>query len=298
MDFINIDFHIHSCLSPCGSLEMGPFNLINKLNQFNIKLASITDHNTIINFPSYFINGLKNQILFLPGIEVQTMEEVHLVIIFPTYIEAKIFYDSYLKDKINIIKANYEIFGDQPIIDENENIISEEENLLIQSLNISFNNICKILENEGYIYFPSHFFSDSFSVISQLGFLPSDLNIKLIEISNTKDIEKLREDYILNNKNINIITNSDAHYLNDIGRKYFKIKNKELSELFLNFNIEYNKYLINEKIDYFSIINSNIYFKFPQLRDNIIVIYNKIKEILYSDNNFFIQNVENIFSAI
>lgn len=313
---IRVDFHIHSCLSPCGSLEMGTSNIIKKLKENNIKIASITDHNTINNFPAFFINGLKNDILFFPGIELQTIEEVHIVIIFPTFIEARNFFNKHLKDKINNIKANYEIFGDQPVIDENENILYEEEILLIQSLNISFDQIVKLAQNEDLIYFPSHIFADSFSLISQLGFFPPELKIKLVEISAKTDSHKLENFYKLLNNKANYITNSDSHYPNEIGKKYFIIKNNEVYKIFNNLisitNTHLNKYkninkenfeshekpfniLDKRHINYQDIFNLEFYNNYPEIYENILFLYYKIKKILYDDFENFILNIENFF---
>jgi len=281
-----MDFHIHSCLSPCGSLEMGPKNVINSLKKNNISISSITDHNSIFNFPSFFINGIKNKILFFPGIEIQTLEEIHIIVIFPTFLEAINFYKK-IEQFINNIKADYDIFGDQPIVDEEENIIKEEEKLLIQSINLSIDDIVKEANKLNLIYFPAHIFDDSFSIISQIGFIPDNIEIPIIEISQKNQIEKI--DKI--KKNFSIITNSDAHYLNQIGKKYFSIKNNTQLDYLINSFYDISSNLKNEKIFYQEIFDLSFYKKNNNLKEKIKEIYLEIKNTIIN----YPQNIENIF---
>jgi|YNPMSStandDraft_1061717.scaffolds.fasta_scaffold06205_4 hypothetical protein len=281
-----MDFHIHSCLSPCGSLEMGPKNVINSLKKNNISISSITDHNSIFNFPSFFINGIKNKILFFPGIEIQTLEEIHIIVIFPTFLEAINFYKK-IEQFINNIKADYDIFGDQPIVDEEENIIKEEEKLLIQSINLSIDDIVKEANKLNLIYFPAHIFDDSFSIISQIGFIPDNIEIPIIEISQKNQIEKI--DKI--KKKFSIITNSDAHYLNQIGKKYFSIKNNTQLDYLINSFYDISSNLKNEKIFYQEIFDLSFYKKNNNLKEKIKEIYLEIKNTIIN----YPQNIENIF---
>ena len=281
-----MDFHIHSCLSPCGSLEMGPKNVINSLKKNNISISSITDHNSIFNFPSFFINGIKNKILFFPGIEIQTLEEIHIIVIFPTFLEAINFYKK-IEQFINNIKADYDIFGDQPIVDEEENIIKEEEKLIIQSINLSIDDIVKEANKLNLIYFPAHIFDDSFSIISQIGFIPDNIEIPIIEISQKNQIEKI--DKI--KKKFSIITNSDAHYLNQIGKKYFSIKNNTQLDYLINSFYDISSNLKNEKIFYQEIFDLSFYKKNNNLKEKIKEIYLEIKNTIIN----YPQNIENIF---
>ena len=281
-----MDFHIHSCLSPCGSLEMGPKNVINSLKKNNISISSITDHNSIFNFPSFFINGIKNKILFFPGIEIKTLEEIHIIVIFPTFLEAINFYKK-IEQFINNIKADYDIFGDQPIVDEEENIIKEEEKLLIQSINLSIDDIVKEANKLNLIYFPAHIFDDSFSIISQIGFIPDNIEIPIIEISQKNQIEKI--DKI--KKKFSIITNSDAHYLNQIGKKYFSIKNNTQLDYLINSFYDISSNLKNEKIFYQEIFDLSFYKKNNNLKEKIKEIYLEIKNTIIN----YPQNIENIF---
>ena len=41
---IYYDFHIHSCLSPCGDSEMTPNNLVNMAQLAGLSAIALTDH--------------------------------------------------------------------------------------------------------------------------------------------------------------------------------------------------------------------------------------------------------------
>src|SRR5574344_116510 len=79
---IKADLHIHSCLSPCGSLQMSPKKIVEVLKANDIRLAAITDHNSSLNCPSFASLCKKEGIQALFGMEVQTAEEIHVLALF------------------------------------------------------------------------------------------------------------------------------------------------------------------------------------------------------------------------
>ncbi len=270
---IKADFHIHTCHSACGSLYMSPKNVINCLLKNNIKIAAISDHNSIKNIDSYINLGNKNGICIFPAMEIQTEEEIHCVVIFPDFSIAKL-WQNWIDQVLPKVPLNPEIFGDQPIIDEDENIIELAENLLSISLPISFTQLEKKAFNDNLIFFPAHINDSSYSLISQLGFIPDDHLFKISEISKKTDLNEFSTIY----SNIIFITNSDAHYPEQIGLRYNIIKNEKLIEIFNN----YSKSL-------FSLVN----FK-DQIKLKIYVILkDEVFAINFISNNNFIKPVFN-----
>lgn len=227
---INIDLHIHSCHSACGSLDMGPKNVINRLSEININIAAISDHNSMKNCDSFIKIGQKNGLCIFPAMEVQSEEEIHSIVIFPDIQTANNF-QNWIDSIIPIIPLNSEIFGDQPIVDEDENIVDLPGNLLSISIPESFNQIEKKAFEMNLLFFPAHINSSSFSIISQIGFIPENHLFKIAEVNKQSDIEEISTLH----PEIIFITNSDAHYLDQIGLRYNSIYSSKLLDLYLKY---------------------------------------------------------------
>ncbi len=210
------DLHIHSTLSPCGSLEMSPKKIIEKAYSLGINLISITDHNSIENSYVAFEIAKRFNINYLFGLEVQTKEEIHVLIYFDNIDDVFEVYKT-VYEKLPDVKNNPEIFGDQVVVDEDENIVKFEEKLLLNSTDLTIKELNDIVSKKGGLFVPAHINSDTFSIISQIGFIPEDLQIDFLEI--TYNIDK--EDFLKNNPNYSkykFLSFSDSHYLNEIGR--------------------------------------------------------------------------------
>lgn len=232
------DLHIHSTLSPCGSLEMSPKKIVQKAKEIGLNLISITDHNSIANSAVTQKLSYENGIEYLFGMEVQTEEEIHVLTYFDNYSDLYEVWNI-VYDRLPDIKNNPDYFGDQVIVDKDENIIGYEDKLLINSSKISFKELFNIVIKRNGIFIPAHIDRETFSVISQLGFIPQDIDIKFVEISYSKEKEdflKYYPDYI---KYV-FISFSDAHFLDDIGRGYtiFEYKNEKIDSLTKIFNKE------------------------------------------------------------
>jgi PHP family Zn ribbon phosphoesterase len=240
------DLHIHSVLSPCGNLEMSPKKIVEKAKNLNLNLISITDHNSIANSIVSQKIAQKSGIDYIFGMEVQTEEEVHVLTYFNNFNDL---YDVWkiVYDKLPEIKNNPDFFGDQVIVDEDENIVGYEEKLLINSSKISFKELFYIVKEKNGVFIPAHIDRESFSVISQLGFIPKDIEIKFIEISYSKE----RNDFLSNYPyylKYSFVSFSDAHFLDDIGRSYTIFEYKDENSNLLNkvFN-EKNKITIKRR---------------------------------------------------
>ncbi|MBC7195061.1 MAG: PHP domain-containing protein [Caldisericia bacterium] len=233
------DLHIHSTLSPCGSLEMSPKKIIERAYSLGINLISITDHNSIES--SYVASEIskKFNINYLFGMEVQTKEEIHVLIYFDNIDDILEIYKT-IYEKLPDVKNNPEIFGDQVVVDEDENIIKFEEKLLLNSVDLSLNELNELVSKKGGLFIPAHINSETFSIISQIGFIPEDLEIDFLEI--TYNVNK--EDFLKNNpvySKYRYLSFSDSHYLNEIGRSVtiFELDYPSISSL---------KKIDNEKI--------------------------------------------------
>lgn len=217
------DFHIHSALSPCGDNDMTPNNLINMSIIKGLDAVALTDHNACENVrAAAAVAG--DKIIFIPGMEVETSEEVHIVTLFPTADAAEEM-QRILDDSSPFIPNRPEIFGNQYIMDENDEICGEIDRMLVTASGLDIYTVVAAAKDLGGIAYPAHIDRESYSVLSNLGFIPPDLDISAVEITE-KSRTALEGEY---SNRYNIITSSDAHYLWDISERNHYIEVSDAS---------------------------------------------------------------------
>lgn len=221
------DLHIHSALSPCGDSDMTPNNIVNMSIIKGLDIIAVTDHNSCGNVRAV-IEAAGDRLLVIPGMEVETSEEVHITCYFKTVDDAEKMWAE-VKKNYSGIKNKEEIFGEQLYMDSQDNIIGKEENLLVTATKLSIHEVFSLVRSLGGIAVAAHIDRSSYSVISNLGFIPPELDIKTIEIT-PKNREKLENDY----KKYKILSNSDAHYLEDISEPfyYMEVMSKNAENVF------------------------------------------------------------------
>ncbi|MGD9568475.1 MAG: PHP domain-containing protein [Sedimentibacter sp.] len=217
------DMHIHSDLSPCGNSDMTPNNIVNMSYIKGLNIISVTDHNTTKNLPAIIELCENVNIKAIPGIEVTTKEEVHVLCYFKELNNALKF-GAVIYDSLPDIKNNPSIFGNQNIYNNKDEITGVLEKLLINASGFSLNEICSMtLEYEG-ISVPAHINKKSNSILGVLGFIPYDLKLNFVEINSNDN--NINSKLI---KNLKILKNSDAHQLTDISeaRNFFELNSIE-----------------------------------------------------------------------
>ena len=229
------DFHIHSALSPCGDADMTPNNIVNMAMLCGLDAIAVSDHNSVKNVKAAQEAGNRIGISVLPAMEVETEESVHILTLYPDIKAAEEVADI-VYDALPDIKNRPEIFGEQLIMDCDDNITGIEEKLLISPAAISINALFDIVKGVGGLFVPAHIDRHSYSILTTLGFMPQDLDIKMIEVSkNTTDLSAYLESRP-DLKKYKVLRNSDAHYLDKISEKgafleiekAFDIFNREL----------------------------------------------------------------------
>ena len=228
---IYYDFHIHSCLSPCGDMDMTPNNIVNMAALSGLSAIAISDHNSVGNVRAAMEVAKEIGITVIPGMEVETAEEVHILTLYPT-IEAAEFVAAEVYKRLPDIKNRPEIFGEQAFMDKEDNITGYEEKLLISSANLSVNELFGYVASVGGLFIPAHVDRHSYSVLTNLGFIPDDIDIKNIEISRmTQDVEAFLAARNELTK-YRIFRNSDAHYLADIAQAEAYLAEENVSDIF------------------------------------------------------------------
>jgi len=212
------DLHIHSTLSPCASLEMSPAAIIRRARELSLDVIAITDHNSVENCFNAAALGGKNGVQVLFGMEAQTREDVHMLCLFQNRRQAERFNEQ-IYALLPAVKNNPDFFGDQVVVDEQDNIIRHEEKLLLNALELSIPELLElVLRHQGYCI-PAHVESAPFGLLVNLGLVPSELDGSVLEIScaaRSETVLKMYPDLA----RFPLISNSDAHFLKDIGRAH------------------------------------------------------------------------------
>ena len=222
-----VDLHIHSALSPCADKEMTPNNIVNMAIVKGLDAIALTDHNSGANLQAVSNCAKNSGLLFIPGMEVETSEEVHLICIFID-VENALEMQRYVYDALPDIKNRDDIFGNQFILDENDHIIGEEDRMLITATSLNTNEVFLLVQQLGGAVIPAHVDRSSYSMISNLGMIPEDLEIKHLEISRNCDKYAFRASKPELDR-FSLIKSSDAHYLGDILERESFLELKELN---------------------------------------------------------------------
>lgn len=200
---------------------MTPANLVGMAFLNGLDAIALTDHNTCKNCKAAMYHGDNYGVTVIPGMELTTAEEVHVVCLFST-LENAMAFDAYVYEHLLPIKNREDIFGKQQIMNEKDEVIGTIENLLINATDIYFDDVFKLVESYDGIAFPAHIDKTSTSLLSNLGFVPPDSNFTCAEIHDFKNLHKIQNEhpYFLH---CNMLSNSDAHYLQDIRQAQYQI---------------------------------------------------------------------------
>ena len=207
---IHVDLHMHSCLSPCGDNEMTPVNLVGLSALNGLDAIALTDHNISLNVPAAVFAGEAYGVTVVPGMELETSEEIHVVCLFPT-LELLEEFRQYVVASYVQVPNRPEIFGEQRIMNSDDEQTGEYPWLLLAPTGISIDDaIPKVLEMGGVAY-PAHVDRDSYSTLSVLGAMPYGYPLHFAEISYECDPESLFAQYPFM-REYTLIHASDAHY--------------------------------------------------------------------------------------
>ncbi|MDK2945625.1 hypothetical protein SAMN04488588_0342 [Geotoga petraea] len=234
MALFNCSFHNHTVLSPCADISMSSDLYKELLLKSNINWLAITDHNSTRNIRP-FINYFSNtDIKIVPGIEVQTIEEVHVIILFNKLDEAEKF-GKFIESSLIINKYDPEKFGYQICLNgEGDFEYILENPYLGSSSKYSINKLVMEAKKYETIVFPAHIFR-AFGLITQLGLPPKDIEFDAVEVKNEKEIEFAKDLGFSN-----FIFGNDAHTPDELNHFSCQVRAKNRSFIALKEAI-YNK---------------------------------------------------------
>lgn len=211
---LSADFHNHSCLSPCGSLDLSPRSLVELAAEKGVEVLALTDHNSSLNCPAFAKVCAEYNIIPVFGMEATTAEEIHVLCLFGN-LGAAMDFSSYVYEHLPPYPNNPERTGDQVYVDEEDNIEGEVEYFLISALDISLDGIGPVVKSHGGIVIPAHVDRSAFSMVSQLGVVVDGpwSALEVVRIPSTADT-----------LGYPLITSSDAHYPEHVARRPFQLE--------------------------------------------------------------------------
>jgi len=210
MQTYQADLHIHSCFSPCGAMQMTPQAIVETAIAKGIDLIAVTDHNTAAMAPFVAEAARARGLAFLYGLELQTLENVHLLAYFDDEAVCLEFSDEVYALLPDSTHDPYHL-RDQRLVDASGRLIRVEKRFLVNGIGLSLMDAAQRVRDLGGLPVPAHIDRDFFSVRSELGALPEGADFELVEVRD-EVIPALCQDSA-------ILKTSDAHDLEQIGRR-------------------------------------------------------------------------------
>ncbi len=215
------DLHVHTVLSPCAAVEMIPPLIVQAAVDCGIQLMAVTDHNASANAAAVIQAAAGTGLIVLPGMELQTREEVHMLCLFdnlPALQKLQEIVDSYLP----AVQNDVELFGEQFVVDVEGEFIRREERLLLNSVDISLEHAARQVQELGGLAIPAHINRKAYGLIAQLGLIPDGLDA--LEISRHIQPAAARSTYPQIGSAV-LIQNGDVHMLDGfLGSTYLEIE--------------------------------------------------------------------------
>ena len=188
---------------------MSPVTIARRAAQEGLALAALTDHNSALNAPAFAAACAREKIVPVFGIEVTTMEEAHVLALFETPQQA-LKLGELLYAALPAIPNDPEKMGDQVYVNEAEEIIGEVEKFLVTAVEFPLDEVARLIRDLDGLFIPAHVDRAAFSLISQLGFIPS-MDYDGMEITSWPPVA--------GTGGIPLLSDSDAHYPEDIGKR-------------------------------------------------------------------------------
>ncbi len=208
---LHYDLHIHSCLSPCADDDMTPGDILRMAKLKGLDCVAITDHQSAGNLPASFACAKREGLLLVPGLEISTREEVHVLAYFPT-LEAAMEMGAWCAEHLPALQNRPDYFGRQLLMDENDQVTGEEPRMLISALTAGLHEVTAQVRALGGVAVPAHINRGANGILTALGFLPPDEGFTAVEIAPALP---LAGDY----SGYRHLHSSDAHTLGDIAER-------------------------------------------------------------------------------
>jgi len=220
------DLHLHTALSPCGGDEMTPPLIVAAALTAGLQVIAVTDHNSVRNVAAVQAASVGTGLTVIPGMEVQTREDVHLVCLFDT-LEAAEAWQAEVYNSLPPEENREEFFGTQLLLDAEGREIGREKRMLLASTSLGSEEVAQKVAGLGGLCVPAHVDRPSYSLLANLGFVPPEMEVIALELGLLNPVEARKQFPLLDGWPL--IASSDAHYINDIGRRATEYELEEVS---------------------------------------------------------------------
>lgn len=222
------DLHIHTCLSPCAEVRMSPATIVKRAKACGVNIIGVCDHNSAENTQAAMEAARRYGVHVLPGMEVTSLEEVHILALFDA-LEPVLQLQEMVYQKLPG-ENDEETYGMQVIANVDDEVLGFNQRLLIGATTLPLEEIVNKIRSLGGLAIAAHIDRESFSLISQLGFIPDNLALDALEISPALSYEDAVRSY---SPSLPLIHSSDAHKEDEIGRCYtrFLIEKASIGEI-------------------------------------------------------------------
>lgn len=210
------DLHLHSCLSPCGDQEMTPWNLVGMARIKGLDVIALTDHNTALNTPDAMAAGAEYGVQVIPGMEITSREDVHILGYFAS-LEAALAAGESVYAHLPDVKNQPLLFGEQIIMRDGDTPSGTLDKLLINATDLSVDEVCGLIRSFGGVAVPAHINRGSNGMIGALGLMPFLPEYPVVEVYSGVPCP----DYAV--KGRFVLHSSDAHRLEDIQERVFSL---------------------------------------------------------------------------
>jgi len=212
---LRADLHVHTVLSPCAEIEMIPPLIVQQALDLGIHLIAITDHNATANIASVQKAAEGTKLTVLPGMELQTREDVHVLCLFDT-LEQVNAWQGIVDATMPDVDNDVDHFGEQFVVDETGDFVRREMRMLSTSSDLSMTEAFQAINKLGGWMVPAHVNRKTNGLLSILGFVPTDIAIDTLEISLHLSKEEAYQKYPQIRK-YPLIQDGDVHLLGDFG---------------------------------------------------------------------------------
>lgn len=230
MKTFRAELHVHTVLSPCAEVEMIPPLIVESALDLGINLIAITDHNASANVAAVQKAAANTPLVVLPGMELQTAEEVHCLCLFDHLDQLRQF-QAIVSSSLPSIQNQSDHFGGQFVVDETGDFIRHEDQLLLVSSTLTLTAAFNLVSGLGGLFIPAHVNRKAFGLLEILGFVPTDLPLEALEISRNLRVEDVSRAYP-QIAGFPLIRSGDAHRLEELlGANEFVLDSPTIDEV-------------------------------------------------------------------
>jgi PHP family Zn ribbon phosphoesterase len=209
------DLHIHTCLSPCGELTMSPRAVVDRARAAGLDIIAVTDHNTTENAAAVMEAAGGTGLTVLPGMEMTTAEEVHILGLFDPGMDLGPFQATVYRN-LPDVPSKKKFVKDQVIVDAADYVTGFSPRCLFGATRFSVQEAVDLIHGHGGLAIACHVDRESFSIVSQLGFIPPGLGLEAVEVSPRLTVAEARETLGPFDP-LPMVRFSDAHQPEEIG---------------------------------------------------------------------------------